>query len=126
VTTRKRFSGSPIREKREELAKQEAALREQMENLERIIADAPKLAEAELERQRKEQVARASVRRSPLDSPDILEDVRHEEPSFSDRRPRPRRAQRRAARMRLLSLLLTIAILVGLVVFLALQLVHRL
>jgi hypothetical protein len=124
--TRKRFSASPIREKREELAKQEAALREQMEDLERLIADAPKLAEAELERQRKEQVARASTRRSPLDSPDVLEDIRHEDPSFFGRRPRPRRAQRRAARMRLLALLLTIVILVGLVVFLAMQLVHRL
>jgi hypothetical protein len=124
--TRKRFSDSPIHEKREELAKQEAALREQMEDLERLIADAPKLAEAELERQRKEQVARASTRRSPLDSPDILEDIRHEESPFSGRRHRPRRAQRRAARMRLLALFLTIVILVGLVIFLAIQLVHRL
>ncbi len=124
--TRKRLSASPIKAKREELAKQEADLRRQMENLEQLIADAPKLAEAELERQRQEQIARASVRRSPLDSPDILEDVRHDAELFSERRRRPRRAQRRAARMRLVALVLTIMILGALVVFLAIQLVNRL
>lgn len=124
--THKRLTGSPIKEKREELAKQEAALREQMENLERLIADAPKLAEAELERQRQEQIARASTRRGPLDSPDILEDVRHDEGLFSERRQRPRRAQRRAARMRLVALVLTVMILGALVVFLAIQLANRL
>jgi hypothetical protein len=124
--THKRLTPSPIKEKREELAKQEAALREQMENLERLIADAPKLAEAELERQRQEQIARASTRRGPLDSPDVLEDVRHEEGLFSERRQRPRRAQRRAARMRLLTLVLTVMILGALVIFLAIQLANRL
>jgi hypothetical protein len=124
--TRKRPTGSPIKEKREELAKQESALREQMENLERLIADAPKLAEAELERQRQEQIARASTRRGPLDSPDILEDVRHDEGLFSERRRRPRRAQRRAARMRLVAMVLTVMILGALVIFLAIQLANRL
>jgi hypothetical protein len=124
--TRKRLPESPIEAKRDQLAKQEADLRRQMEDLEQIIADAPKQAEAELERRRQEQIVRASTRRSPLDSPDILEDVRHEEDLFSDRRRRPRRAQRRAARMRLLTMVLTVVILATIVIFLAIQLVNRL
>lgn len=124
--SRKRLSGSPIKAKRDELAKQEADLRRQMEDLEQLIAEAPKLAEAELERKRQEQIARASTRRSPLDSPDILEDVRHEGELFSERRSRPRRAQRRAARMRLLMLVLTVVILAALVIFLAIHLFNRL
>jgi hypothetical protein len=123
---RKRLSGSPINAKRDELAKQEADLRRQMEDLEQLISEAPKIAEAELERKRQEQMARASTRRSPLDSPDILEDVRHEGELFTERRHRPRRAQRRAARMRLLILVLTVVILAGLVIFLAIHLVNRL
>ena len=124
--TRKRLSSSPIKAKREELAKQEADLRRQMEDLEQIIADAPKLAEAELERRRQEQIERAATRRGPLDSPDILEDVRHEGELFSERRRRPRRAQRRAARLRLVVLVLTVLTLVALVVFLGIQLANRL
>jgi hypothetical protein len=124
--SRKRISGSPIKAKRDELAKQEADLRRQMEDLEQLIAEAPKLAEAELERKRQEQIARASTRRGPLDSPDILEDVRHEGELFSERRRRPRRAQRRAARMRLLILVLTVVILAALVIFLAIQMFNRL
>ena len=62
--TRKRLSGSPIKAKKDELAKQEADLRRQMEDLEQIIAEAPKIAEAELERKRQEQIARASTRRA--------------------------------------------------------------
>jgi hypothetical protein len=124
--TRKRLSGSPIKAKRDELAKQEADLRRQMDDLEQIIAEAPKIAEAELERKRQEQIERASTRRSPLDSPDILEDVRHEGELFSERRSRPRRAQRRAARIRLLILVLTVVILAGLVIFLAIQMFNRL
>jgi hypothetical protein len=124
--TRKRPSGSPIKAKKDELAKQEADLRRQMEDLEQIIAEAPKIAEAELERKRQEQIERASTRRGPLDSPDILEDVRHSGELFTERRHRPRRAQRRAARMRLLIMVLTVVILAGLVIFLAIQLVNRL
>jgi hypothetical protein len=124
--SRKRLSVSPIKAKRDELAKQEADLRRQMEDLEQLIAEAPKLAEAELERKRQEQIARASIRRGPLDSPDILEDVRHEGELFSERRRRPRRAQRRAARMRLLVLVLTVVIVAALVIFLAIQMFNRL
>ena len=97
-----------------------------MDNLERLIADAPRVAEAEQERQRQERLARASTKRSPLDALDILQDSRHGEDLFSERPRRPRRAERRAARTRLLVMCLAVILASGLVVFLAIQLLKHL
>lgn len=123
---RKRISDSPISARQQELAKKEAELRQQMEDLERLIADAPKMAEAELERQKQERIARASTKRSAFDAPDVLQDNRHSEDLFSDRPRRPRRAERRAARTRLLVMSLAVILASGLVVFLAIQLMRHL
>jgi len=123
---RKRIPDSPISARQQELAKQEAEVRRQMEDLERLIADAPRIAEAEQERQREERLARASTKRSPLDAPDILQDSRHGEDLFSERPRRPRRAERRAARTRLLVMCLAVILASGLVVFLAIQLLKHL
>ncbi|HTD17804.1 MAG TPA: hypothetical protein VK673_21650, partial [Chthoniobacterales bacterium] len=82
---RKPFRQTPIDSQKNQLSKQEEELRRQMAELEKVIADAPKLAEERLERERQERIARASVRRSPLDSPDVLEDVRHESDVLIDR-----------------------------------------
>jgi hypothetical protein len=123
---RKRIPDSPISARQQELAKQEAEVRRQMEDLERLIADAPRVAEAEQERQRQERIARASTKRSPLDAPDILQDSRHGEDLFSERPRRPRRAERRAARTRLLVMCLAVILASGFVVFLAIQLLKHL
>jgi hypothetical protein len=123
---RKHFGQTPIDSQKEQLAKQEEALRQQMAELEKVIAEAPKLAEERLERERQERVARASVRRSPLDSPDVLEDARHESDVLIDRPPRPRRAQRRAARMRLVALVAAVLIAGSIVVYLVMQLMNHL
>ena len=123
---RKQFRQTPIDSQKEQLSKQEEALRRQMAELEKVIADAPKLAEERLERERQERVARASVRRSPLDSPDVLEDVRHESDVLIDRPPRPRRAQRRAARMRLVALVAAVLVAGSIVVYLVMQLMNHL
>ena len=123
---RKQFRQTPIDSQKEQLSKQEEALRRQMAELEKVIADAPKLAEERLERERQERVARASVRRSPLDSPDVLEDVRHESDVLIDRPPRPRRAQRRAARMRLVALVVAVLVASSIVVYLVMQLMNHL
>jgi hypothetical protein len=123
---RKRTSDSPISARQQELAKQEAEVRRQVEDLERLIADAPRIAEAEQERQRQERIVRASTKRSPLDAPDILQDSRHGEDLFSERPRRPRRAERRAARTRLLVMCLAVILASGLVVFLAIQLLRHL
>jgi Flp pilus assembly protein TadB len=97
-----------------------------MSDLERLIAEAPNLAKAELERQREERVARASIRRSAFDAPDVLQDSRHEDDLFSDRPSRPRRAQRRAARTRLLVMSFAVLIAAVVVLFLCLQLIRHL
>jgi anti-sigma factor RsiW len=123
---RKRISDSPLSARQQELAKQEAEVRRQMEDLERLIADAPRIAEAEQERQRQERIARASTKRSPLDAPDVLQDSRHGEDLFSERPRRPRRAERRAARTRLLVMCLAVILASGFVVFLAIQLLKHL
>jgi DNA repair exonuclease SbcCD ATPase subunit len=123
---RKQFRQTPIDSQKEQLAKQEEALRKEMAELEKVISDAPKLAEERLEQDRQERIARASTRRSPLDSPDILEDVRHQSDVLIDRPPRPRRAQRRAARLRLVALLGAVIVAGSIVVYLVMQLMNHL
>jgi Flp pilus assembly protein TadB len=123
---RRRFHDSPISAKKDELAKKEEELRREMEELQRTIEEAPKLVQAEQERQRQERIARASTRRSPFDSPDILQDSRHGEDLFSERPRRPRRAQRRQARMRLLISCLAVLALAAIVIFLAIQMFNHL
>jgi len=122
---RRRFNDSPISAKKDELARQEEELRRQMEELQRKI-EAPRLAQEEQERQRQERIARATTRRSPFDSPDILQDSRHAEDLFSERPSRPRRAHRRQARRRLIISCLAILILVAAVILLALQMFNHL
>jgi septal ring factor EnvC (AmiA/AmiB activator) len=123
---RKQFRQTPIDSQKEQLAKQEEALQRQMAELEKVISDAPKLAEERLERDRQERIERASVRRSPLDSPDVLEDVRHQSDVLIARPPRPRRAQRRAARLRLMALLVAVLVAGSIVVYLVMHLMNHL
>jgi septal ring factor EnvC (AmiA/AmiB activator) len=123
---RKQFRQTPIDSQKEQLTRQEEELQRQMAELEKVIADAPKLAEERLERERQQRIARASARRSPLDSPDVLEDVRHESDVLTDRPPRPRRAQRRAARLRLVALVVAILGASSIVVYLVMQLMNHL
>jgi hypothetical protein len=123
---RRRFTDSPISAKANELAKQEDALKRQMEDLQRKIEEAPKLAEEHRERQKRERILRAYVRRSPFDSPDILQDSRHPEDLFSDRPRRPRRAQRRQARARLLITCMAVLVLSTIVIFLTIQMFNHL
>jgi hypothetical protein len=123
---RKQFGQTPIDSQKQQLAKQEEALRKEMAELEKVISEAPKLVEERLERERQERIARASTRRSPLDSPDILEDVRHESDISIDRPPRPRRAQRRAARLRLVALVGAVIVAGSIVVYLVMHLMNHL
>ena len=123
---RRRLSDSPISARINDLARQEEELRRQMDELERKIKEAPQAVKAELERQREERIARASSRRSPFDSPDVLQDSRHTEDLFSERPHRPRRAQRRQARMRLLISSLAVLALAAIVVFLIIRMFNHL
>jgi septal ring factor EnvC (AmiA/AmiB activator) len=123
---RKQFRQTPIDSQKEQLTRQEEELQRQMAELEKVIADAPKLAEERLERERQQRIARASARRSPLDSPDVLEDVRHESDVLTDRPPRPRRAQRRAARLRLVALVVAVLGAGSILVYLVMHLMNHL
>ncbi|MEO5720909.1 MAG: hypothetical protein ABIR71_05485 [Chthoniobacterales bacterium] len=74
-------SDTPLTEKQHELARLEAKLRDDMQKLERMIADAPRVAEEVNRRQREELLARASEESSRLDVSMTLRDNR-----YSDRR----------------------------------------
>ena len=58
---------TPLNQKQQELAKQESQLRGEMEKLERMIADAPRVAEETNRRQREELLERATEGRRRLD-----------------------------------------------------------
>ncbi|MFL6588871.1 MAG: hypothetical protein ACJ8M4_01730 [Chthoniobacterales bacterium] len=66
--------GTPLNQKQEELAQHESRLRGEMEKLERMIAEAPRVAEETTRRQREELLARASEGRSRLDVSVALQD----------------------------------------------------
>jgi septal ring factor EnvC (AmiA/AmiB activator) len=91
-------STSALDQTKEALARQESELRDQMEKLERMIADAPRVVEEAEKRQREELLMRASQGGSRLDVSMTLQDWRRGEVGS----PRPRgslRKQRREGRI---------------------------
>ena len=69
-------SGTPLNAKQEELARRESKLRDEMQKLERMIEEAPRVAEETSRRQREELLQRASEGRSRLDASIALQDKR--------------------------------------------------
>ena len=69
-------TGTPLNQQQEELAQRESQLRGEMAKLERMIADAPRVAEETSRRQREELLSRASEGRSRLDVSLALQDKR--------------------------------------------------
>ena len=63
-------SGSAVDKQQEELAQRENALRDRMQKLQRMIDDAPRLAQETSRKQREELLERANQRGSRLD--DVL------------------------------------------------------
>src|SRR5689334_14719225 len=101
-------SNTPLDQTKQELARQESELREQMEKLERMIADAPRVAEAAEKRQREELLMRASQGGSRLDVSMTLQDWRQGEVGSAKRRGSLRKERREG---RILFLVLVIALL---------------
>ena len=97
------------------LARQENELREKMEKLERMIAEAPRVAEELNRQQREELISRAGEERSRLDVSLALHDKRYGDDTFSSVPRRPLRKERRDGRI--VFLLLVIA-LMGAVIWL--------
>jgi len=105
-------AGTPLNKKQEELAQRETQLRGEMEKLERMIAEAPKVAEETTRRHREELLARASEGRSRLDVSIALEDRRWGDPGRSSGRRKSLRKERREGRIIFLVLVIALALLV--------------
>lgn len=78
--------GSPLDAKQQALGEQEAQLREQMLRLQRLIEEAPKLAEEEERRRREELISRASQGASRWESPAVIPDKRYDSTLTQPRR----------------------------------------
>ena len=99
-------SATALDQTKQELARQESELRGQMQKLERMIADAPRVAEEIGKRQREELLLRASQGGSRLDVSLALQDER-----YGGGSPKPRRSmrkQRREGRILFLVLIVTV------------------
>src|SRR3954471_17130933 len=83
---------------KQDLARQESELRETVEKLERMIAEAPRIAEEEARRQREDLRLRAGAERTRLDVSLGLEDKRYFE-SETSRPVGSMRKQRREGRI---------------------------
>jgi septal ring factor EnvC (AmiA/AmiB activator) len=70
-------STTALDQTKQELARQESELRDQVQKLERMIADAPRVAEEVERRQREELLMRASQGGSRLDVSMALQDKRY-------------------------------------------------
>ena len=100
-------SATALDQTKQELARQESELRDQMEKLERMIADAPRVAEEVERRQREELLMRASQGGSRLDVSMALQDKRYGE-SGPGRRRGSLRKERREGRIVFLVLIIAL------------------
>lgn len=102
-------SATTLDQTKQELAQKESELRDQMQKLERMIADAPRVAEEIEKRQREELLMRASQGGSRLDVSLALHDER-----YGGSSPRPRGSMRKQKREgRIVFLVLVIALLIA-------------
>ena len=101
-------STTALDQTKQELARQESELRDQMEKLERMIADAPRVAEEVEKRQREELLTRASQGGSRLDVSMALHDKRYGDAGSGKQRGSLRKERREG---RIVFLVLIIALL---------------
>src|SRR4051812_45543711 len=102
--------GTPLNQKQEELAQRESQLRGEMEKLERMIAEAPRVAEETTRRQREELLTRASEGRSRLDVSVALQDNRWGNDSRTGGRRKSLRKERREGRIIFLVLVIALGL----------------
>jgi len=103
-------AGTPLNKKQEELAQRETQLRGEMEKLERMIAEAPRVAEENTRRQREEIFTRASEGRSRLDVSIALQDKRWGDDSPVGGRRVSMRKERREGRIVFLVLVIALCL----------------
>jgi hypothetical protein len=102
--------GTPLNQKQEELAQRESQLRGEMEKLERMIAEAPRVAEETTRRQREELLERASEGRSRLDVSIALQDKRWGDDARTGGRRKSMRKERREGRIIFLVLVIALGL----------------
>jgi hypothetical protein len=103
-------SGTPLNAKQQELARRETELREKMQKLERMIEQAPRVAEETTRRQREELLARANEGSSRLDVSMALHDKRFLDGGRHSEGPRVSlRKERREGRIIFLVLVIALA-----------------
>ncbi len=101
--------GTPLDEKQSELSRRESEVREKMQELEQMIADAPKVAEEVSRRQREELVSRASAGGARLDVSMVLNDKRFSDGGKYSGRRTSLRKERREGRLIFLVLVIALA-----------------
>jgi hypothetical protein len=101
-------SATTLDQTKHQLAQQESQVREQMQKLERMIADAPRVAEEVGRRQREELLTRAGEERNRLDVSISLHDKRYDG-GFQQRRGSLRK-ERREGRIVFIVLILVLAV----------------
>src|SRR5437773_11978589 len=106
---RSRRSTSPLRRRQEEIARQEAELREKLEKLERMVANGPRSAGDTSPSPREEPRIRDNTGDSQLHVSVALQDTHYFDKSKRSRRPRSLRKQRREGRMIFLLLVTALA-----------------
>ncbi|HEY4284186.1 MAG TPA: hypothetical protein VGM62_14065 [Chthoniobacterales bacterium] len=106
-------SATALDQTKQELARQESELRDKMEKLERMIADAPRVAEEMTRHQREELLIRATEERSRLDVSVALHDKRYGDDGRALPRRRALRKERRDGRI--VFLLLVVALMAAVI-----------
>ena len=102
-------SGSPVDQQQEELARRESELRDKMQQLQRMIEEAPRVAAETSRRQREELLARANESGSRLDASLSLRDRRWGDEDAGGRRRGALRKERREGRIVFLVLVIALA-----------------
>lgn len=92
-------SATTLDQTKQDLVRRESELRDQMEKLERMIADAPRVAEEMTRQQREELLMRASEGRSRLDASVALQDKRYGDDAGGVPRRGALRKERREGRI---------------------------
>ena len=103
-------SASALDQSKDDLARRESELRDKMEKLERMIAEAPRVAEETSRRQREELLMRANEGGSRLDVSLSLQDKRYGDAGGPPRRRGSLRKERREGRIIFLVLVIALAV----------------
>jgi hypothetical protein len=109
MSRRSTRSTTTLDQTKQQLARQESELRDQVQKLERMIADAPRLAEEAERRQREELLLRANEGGSRLDVSLALRDKRYGDDGTTARPRRSLRKERRDGRIVFLVLIIALA-----------------